>query len=143
MDDPAVGLSVHGANLRASVAPLDSAHAAQQNCPSASWIATIIYIHKLSHCPSKPRVRTGGPLGTCLEKQLLAPASSLRLCTSPKSAPTLHQILGAFSCIASFIISLLPFSLRFVASLPKSRTFLGPHVHECGPMPICIRSFQT
>ena len=30
-----------------------------------------IYIHKLSHCPSKPRVRTGGPLGTRLDNRLM------------------------------------------------------------------------
>ena len=154
MDDLAVGLSVHGANLRASVASLDSAHAAQQNCPSASWIATI------SHCPSKPRVRTGGPLGTCLEKQLLVPASSLRLCPSTKSAtvhrPSLARLASSrrslyicllpFLCrlFASLIICQLPFLFRFEASLPKSRrSFTGPHVHEYGPMPISIRSFQT
>ena len=61
---------------------------------------------KIAH---QPRVRTGGPLGRCLENQLLAPASSLK----------------SFACLshlfAWLIILLFPVCFRCLASLPTPR----------------------
>ena len=61
---------------------------------------------KIAH---QPRVRTGGPLGRCLENQLLAPASSLK------------SFACLYSPFASLIILLFPVCFRCLASLPTPR----------------------